>query len=40
MATVFWDAVGVIYIDFLEAGTTISSRVLYCNIQNFETVIK
>lgn len=35
----FWDADGVIYMDFIEPGTTVNS-VLYCNTQNFEPMIK
>ena len=31
MATVFWDAKGVLLIDYLEKGTTINSE-YYCNL--------
>ena len=36
----FWDADGVIHMDFLEPGTTISSEHYKYNTHIFETVIK
>jgi hypothetical protein len=37
MATVFWNVDGIIHMDFLGPPST---RVVYCNTQNYETRIK
>jgi hypothetical protein len=38
-SSIFWDADGVIHMDFHAPGITINSA-LHCNIQNFETTTK